>query len=1786
MKKTALLYFRKSTGEPPMRSFEGLKMPTPSQNFLKHLIILLVAFISMMGMNSGFSYGQTNPNEALWSENGYSLKKVVSNTTIASGVNFSYTIIFSAPAGVPTISIKDLVPTSLQVVSVTAAGPVCGVTPTTNISGNTVTYNLAALPGACAPSGSFTIVVKFPEGTTCNGTVARNRAEILVGDKWQVTPYVTTTATAVNPWKVSKAIVAGASVNPNGGSCGYIMAPGDTITYRLSVMKDNPYWGNVIGQQNMSTAVVKDILPAGAQFISSSNPCATHPGGTGGTITWNVNCPTQLLDAAIPWAYYWVDIKVKYPAGSFPVSTQILNQSTLTGVSCNQPATHTSNQTCIAVTAPNPSGSFGKYLSLTNRVPGCSGLYYIAFCNNGNVPLTAFNINDAIPSGISVNQVQIYGANATTTMNLNINSSPYASGINNSYGSGAITGPVTSLQFQMTGSLPVGGCIYMYVNFTINPNPTATVVTNCATFAPLANALTLPQSCASFTVEAGTPKPCLLKDICSPQTSNNPGDIIRFRLRVQNIGSANLTGAAIQDALHSNFTYVGNETYYKASTYNPPCSTGGTPPPGTTAWAGVTPSHSGNNLSWNLPTVPSDCQLFYSAYCGYYGTWGLPYYYIEFDAKVDSFALPGVTPNFYQVSGGNLLAPYTSNTVNVLVVASFGQEVTKLMSTDGGTTFASGGTAAPGSNARFRLNYKNTSNVPVSSVKLIDLLGRDAGAADWLIFNRTVARGSQFDVSYVGNHATSLLPAASPPVPALTWAPGINICLPPYVTPGTCNPTTWAGVPDRNIMADYGTIFSLGPNKNLLEDFDVGIPLTALNTQKVCNDFAAIASANFLLNGSPQSVALTPVAAPPVCLTVDTNITVANCCDSVRVQRAPGANGVIGCCANITVTCPVKSIKVIVTNGTLSSVSWNCTTPVPSGYAGQSSFTFAPGTCNLSMNTCVDATITGPVTITYEVEFANGEKCEKKIELNCTGLSSCCDGVKVEPVVGADGTAACCAKISTTCKVKAIDVTVTNGYLSSTTWNCATPVPSGYIGQSSYTFAPNGCVVDMVNCVNAKQSGVVVINYVIYFENGEKCEKRIELDCKVIPTSCCDGVKVEPVRNATGAQECCAKITSVCKVKSVDVSITNGTFASTSWNCGPLPSGYVGQSSFTFAPNGCLLDMVNCVNATQSGVVVINYVIYFENGEKCEKKIELDCKAIPASCCDSIKVEPVISADGTKECCAKVTSTCRVKSVDVTITNGTFSSTSWNCGTLPSGFIGQSSFTFAPNGCVIDMTNCVKATQSGIVTISYVFYFENGEKCEKKIELDCAVITETCCEKVKLTATDGDKCCTKLTTECIVKSVYVSITNGTIGNVAWNAGTLPSGYAGQNNFTFPVGDVALNMELCVNATTTGTVVVNYFITFSNGERCEKSIKLDCTATETSCCALVDFKLKAKWPFWKTQVGTFHVVNTDPSVPICYIEILPSPSGIFTTSGLLINGVASAQSWNPTRIPAIGNITPSAVNTVDFSLTSTSYKGKITVCVVKCNGTKCCFEFNWTNSVLTDVEVGVDKDPAKTGLAAVSISPVVNTPLSSAIKYVSFGFSDEKEVAENISEFYAISASANQGEEYPDKLASTIATFMGKNNAFFELSQAKRSDENLGFFNLVFRKKLPKLGCTLYDVEGNILFSGGIAVSDADTVSTSVTINPAGAQGKMFEFINLYPNPSSGSFQISYATGNSRDVEIKLYTANGQVIHSQRSPERVAGIHNVNVAVNGLSAGFYKVVLISDGEIRNKSLVIK
>jgi hypothetical protein len=555
------------------------------------------------------------------------------------------------------------------------------------------------------------------------------------------------------------------------------------------------------------------------------------------------------------------------------------------------------------------------------------------------------------------------------------------------------------------------------------------------------------------------------------------------------------------------------------------------------------------------------------------------------------------------------------------------------------------------------------------------------------------------------------------------------------------------------------------------------------------------------------------------------------CCDSIDIRQVPGTNGVVGCCTEIISKCEVDSIQVSVLNGTISSASWNCGT-IPAGYAGQSTWTFNAGGCAADLVTCFDAKQTGVVTVNYTIYLSNGEKCEKQVKLDCNA-ETCCEKTKVEKVFDADGTGTCCVNLVTECEVKAIQIDLVNGTISSMNWNCV-PVPTGYVGQSSFTFAPGGCVVNMTNCFDAIQTGIVIVTYTITFQNGETCKKIIELDCEATSMNCCDSIEVRQVPAHDLEKGCCTEIRSKCEVDSIQVSVLNGTISSASWNCGTIPAGYAGQSTWTFNAGGCAADLVTCFDAKQTGVVSVNYTIYLSNGEKCEKQIKLDCKA--ETCCEKTKVEKVFDADGTATCCVNLITECEVKAVQVDVVNGTISSMNWNCVPVPTGYIGQSSFTFAPGGCVVNMTNCFDAIQTGIVIVTYTITFQNGETCKKIIELDCEATSMNCCDSIDVRHVPGNNgvvgCCTEIRSKCEVDSIQVSVLNGTISSASWNCGTIPTGFVGQNNWTFKAGGCAADLVTCFDAKQTGVETVNYVIYLSNGEKCEKQMKFDCTATGT------------------------------------------------------------------------------------------------------------------------------------------------------------------------------------------------------------------------------------------------------------------------------------------------------------------------------------------------------------------
>jgi uncharacterized repeat protein (TIGR01451 family) len=161
--------------------------------------------------------------------NGFTLKKVVSDTAINTGQTFSYTIYFSIPAGATNVTISDVLPSTLEFLSASFTSP-CGaptvVAPAVNSMGGTYSLSWASVPGGC--SGSFTITVRFPNGITCPGTTARNRVcetAMLNGTPIDLcTPFVSTSALATDPWEVNKWVIGAAY---QGGACPY--ATGDSV---------------------------------------------------------------------------------------------------------------------------------------------------------------------------------------------------------------------------------------------------------------------------------------------------------------------------------------------------------------------------------------------------------------------------------------------------------------------------------------------------------------------------------------------------------------------------------------------------------------------------------------------------------------------------------------------------------------------------------------------------------------------------------------------------------------------------------------------------------------------------------------------------------------------------------------------------------------------------------------------------------------------------------------------------------------------------------------------------------------------------------------------------------------------------------------------------------------------------------------------------------------------------------------------------------------------------------------------------------------------------------------------------------------------------------------------------------------------------------------------------------------------------------------------------------------------------------------------------------------------
>jgi uncharacterized repeat protein (TIGR01451 family) len=785
------------------------------------------------------------------SQGGVFLKKVVSDTVIQTGQPFTYYIYFTVPANVYNMRITDILPAGVVFKSISVPNGIGNptvTTPAVDANGTVliqwVLPELTPLPASY--SGIIAITVSFPNGITCNNTVARNSltANWSVCDRGPAcgqtltTSAVTTKAKAVNPWRIVKYPIG---VLNNSGTCRYATAD-SIVNYYVYLYKDV----GTTGQLNLVNGVITDVLPPGATLVSTnlSSPTVTQ---VGNTLQFNVGNLSAL--PLYNYSAFW-NFKIRYPSSQ----TTFNNKATLTGtlgraeIPCG--TINISDSVCIAKVQPVSNITFGKY-AYTSGQPGCGGRYYIFVNNTGTQPVNVV-IRDTVPSTIQVQTPLPTMSGFTSTIVGNI------------------------ITYTSTSTIAGGSGGGVYFDFTIPSNAVVgSTITNCASI--ISTTTTAPittltrRSCASFVLSAPVAKACLWKEVCNKKTTYTIGETIRYRLRVQNIGGVPINaGAVVSDVLNSNLVYAGNATFNTSSAWNQACNST------SSNWGNVTTSVNGNTINFNLPSIAAVCQSTFFPNCGAYGTASVPFYFIEFDAKVVDTAALGNTPNNFTISGGGLVGTTTSNSDLVTIVGNLALNAIKEVSNS--DVWSNTLTA----NAGALINYRLRTNISAGSIGLrhvsfVDLLPQNVnGTSDSYILAPCFNRGSNFGITL--NSTNSSTPTSLNYSNAGAYA-SVNLFNPTpfssvlYTGCGTST-NNWASsqtLGDRNLGYYFGTN-PIGTTSPASIIFSARINANAALNANACNTFAVTGFVKHLFNtsstGTTSFVSTLPVESPTACVTI------------------------------------------------------------------------------------------------------------------------------------------------------------------------------------------------------------------------------------------------------------------------------------------------------------------------------------------------------------------------------------------------------------------------------------------------------------------------------------------------------------------------------------------------------------------------------------------------------------------------------------------------------------------------------------------------------------------------------------------------------------------------------------------------------------------------------------------------------------------------------------------------------------------------------------------------------
>jgi uncharacterized repeat protein (TIGR01451 family) len=486
--------------------------------------------------------------------------------TKQAGQTFGYRLTYncSSTSG-PCLGAEviDLLPPEVQFLSTVPASPTgdvaaINVTPNFGGSGRTRVQFVLINPLPAGNSGDLLINVRFPIGSTPDGTQATNTADgINLGASpgTFTTPPVTVTAVATVQVSLQKTLQTGPA---------NLDLP-EAYRLRIAVLNSN-------GSLNL-TAVgpVTDTLPPGTVFNGATPAADCQPGCVGttpATVTWTSPCAVPLQ----PGQNCDITVNVTFPSATFPSGPSVANSFTADGTPLGEPSQNLGvGQVTHPVTTfvPQPGASFQK--NVTGGSPNPPTLnqtftYELVPNNNGNVPLDNLVIVDSLPVEMQVASVTtggytgladfaagegvrvsyekntalgvftLWGSSPNTATNTLLTSPPpglgageYITRIRWEYGQAQV-GMNASARPQITGQIHnpdnAGGSV-----------ATGDTVQNCASLSAVytagPNNVSVPNVCRSFVLSGPFVQLNPQKENLSGGGPFNPGQSVSWRLRVR-----------------------------------------------------------------------------------------------------------------------------------------------------------------------------------------------------------------------------------------------------------------------------------------------------------------------------------------------------------------------------------------------------------------------------------------------------------------------------------------------------------------------------------------------------------------------------------------------------------------------------------------------------------------------------------------------------------------------------------------------------------------------------------------------------------------------------------------------------------------------------------------------------------------------------------------------------------------------------------------------------------------------------------------------------------------------------------------------------------------------------------------------------------------------------------------------------------------------------------------------------------------------------------------------------